>query len=107
MSAGAKQNGNTGLYLVPLFGPTIPPVQLAPNDAGLLIGRQEQCDVRLRSDQVSRQHARLRFDGTRWWLHDLSSRWGTFINGVRLNPEQEVPLREGDLIRVSPWTFSV
>lgn len=95
------------MWLVPLFGPALNPVQLAAKEAGLLLGRQEQCDVRLRSDQVSRQHARLTFDGSQWRLRDLMSRWGTFVNGVRLSPENDTPLREGDLIRISPWTFSL
>ena len=36
---------------------------------------------------------------------DLKSRWGTYVNGIKIPSEQEVPLGEGDLVRMSPWTF--
>jgi serine/threonine protein kinase len=49
---------------------------------------------------VSRRHARLlkRADG--WLLEDLHSTNGTFLNEVRVVPEQPVSLRSGDHIRL-------
>ncbi len=43
-----------------------------------LLGRGEDCQVRLRDLSVSRHHARILWDGTSWVLEDLGSR-----NGVR------------------------
>jgi serine phosphatase RsbU (regulator of sigma subunit) len=40
-------------------------------------------------------------------MTDLASKWGTFVNGMKLSPHVETPLTEGDLIRVTPWTFSL
>ena len=40
-------------------------------------------------------------------MADLSSRWGTFLNGIKINPGPDVPLSEGDLIRITPWTFTL
>src|SRR5258705_400210 len=37
----------------------------------------------------------------------FTSRWGTFINGVKVQPGLELQISEGDLIRITPWTFSV
>jgi serine phosphatase RsbU (regulator of sigma subunit) len=71
------------------------------------IGRHEQCDLRLppEVETVSRVHARLSHEAGQWRLADLNSRWGTFLNGVRLGSGQELPLVDGDLIRINPWTF--
>jgi phosphoserine phosphatase RsbU/P len=92
-------------WLVPVAGPAIGTVELAARPGGTLIGRSEQCDVRLSADNVSRAHARLTFDGVRWRVTDLASRWGTFINGVKVLASRDVALGDGDLLRISPWTF--
>jgi serine phosphatase RsbU (regulator of sigma subunit) len=95
-------------WLVPLSGPALPPIELVGKPEGVTIGRHEQCDARLPpdADKVSRVHARFAFDSRIWRVADMRSRWGTFLNGVKLDPAREMPLSEGDLIRVTPWTFS-
>lgn len=94
-------------WLVPLAGPPLEPIQLTAKPGGITIGRHEQCDVAVPSDadKVSRVHARFAHDGGRWRIIDMKSRWGTFVNGVRLSGG-EMPLSEGDFIRIVPWTFS-
>jgi serine phosphatase RsbU (regulator of sigma subunit) len=95
------------LYLVPVAGPAIEPLALPAHRPSLRLGRV-QCELALPATEsrVSRTHARFDFDGTRWRLTDLNSRWGTYVNGVRLPADGgDLPLGEGDLIRISPWTF--
>ena len=97
-------------YLVPLAGPHLSPIELSARaTAGLTVGRHEQCDICLPADaeKVSRMHARFVFDGARWHVSDLGSRWGTFVNGIKLTPNNDVPLNDGDLIRITPWTFTL
>ena len=97
-------------YLVPLAGPHLAPIELSARaTGGLTVGRHEQCDICLPSDaeKVSRMHARFVFDGSRWHVSDLGSRWGTFVNGIKLTPNNDVPLNDGDLIRITPWTFTL
>src|SRR5688572_7643975 len=96
-------------FLVPLAGPHLAPVELTARTSGLTIGRHEQCDICLPADaeKVSRMHARFVFDGARWHVADLGSRWGTFVNGIKLTPNTDVPLNDGDLIRITPWTFTL
>ncbi|MDB5331603.1 MAG: rsbU 1, partial [Phycisphaerales bacterium] len=101
----ATQRETALAWLVPVAGPTTGTVELTAKPAGILIGRSEQCDVRLTADNVSRAHARLTYDGTRWRLTDLASRWGTFVNGVKVSPSRDVAMGDGDLLRISPWTF--
>jgi phosphoserine phosphatase RsbU/P len=96
-------------WLVPLpGGPDIDPLELKPAAGGSILGRHEHCALRLPAnvDQVSRQHARFTEHGGQWRVADLRSRWGTFLNGVKILPNREMPLSEGDLLRITPWTFS-
>lgn len=95
-------------WLIPLSGPALEPMTLQDDSRGLVIGRQETCDLRLPADadKVSRQHARFRLDGNTWRIADLNSRWGTYVNGVKLAEGIELPVNENDLIRIMPWTFS-
>ena len=39
------------------------------------------------------------FDGT-WYVMDLGSRFGTLLNGAKLEPKKYVPLEEGALLRL-------
>jgi len=51
--------------------------------------------------KVSRRHARLFYRDGRFWIEDLGSLNGTFVNrGPRLRPGQAVPLEHGDEIIV-------
>src|SRR5882724_4486299 len=58
----------TSARLVPLSGPSLGPIELAPKAGGLLAGRQDQCDLRLTADTVSRNHARFVFESNGWRL---------------------------------------
>jgi pSer/pThr/pTyr-binding forkhead associated (FHA) protein len=48
---------------------------------------------------VSRQHSRLIYKDNQWFVEDLVSTNGTFVNGVRIAPKKLVPFKDGDLIR--------
>src|SRR5690348_12180936 len=81
-------------YLVPLAGPAVEPLRLVPRARGVTIGRHERADLLLPADAagVSRFHARITCDSdSRWWLTDLGSRWGTFVNGVKASPGRDLP----------------
>jgi len=72
----------------------------------MLVGRAPQCHVRPTSPQVSERHCSLlqREDG--FYLRDLESKSGTFLNDRRLRGG-EIEVRDGDLVRVGPLTFIV
>jgi len=48
---------------------------------------------------VSRRHGRLLLKDKRWFVEDLASTNGTFVNEERLAPNQATPLKNGDIIR--------
>ncbi|MBZ0171530.1 MAG: FHA domain-containing protein, partial [Phycisphaerales bacterium] len=91
------------LRLEAIAGPPIDQVVVHPG-APAVIGRSSNVDRQLADKTVSRRHCRVLKRGTNWLLTDLNSRHGTFLNGVRLEPEQPAPLNDGDLVRVGPWT---
>ena len=61
------------------------------------IGRRAENDLTLQKPDVSRDHAKIVRDGDQWRLHDVQSRYGTFVNGARV---EQHDLRHGDAIRL-------
>jgi len=64
----------------------------------MIIGRAREAAVSLDDFRVSRRHARLCREGARYFLEDLGSSNGTFVNKKRL--DGKVSLRHNDLIAV-------
>lgn len=44
------------------------------------IGRDPNCDFSIIDEAISAHHARVSFHHSQWWLEDLSSTNGTFLN---------------------------
>jgi hypothetical protein len=63
-----------------------------------LIGRAPHCRVRLADKRVSWDHARIGWLRDGWWLRDLNSTNGTWVDGKRLVSEDRVPLTLGQRI---------
>jgi putative methionine-R-sulfoxide reductase with GAF domain len=59
------------------------------------LGRAFENDVRLRDKTVSRQHLRIENTAGRYFLTDLQSKNGTFLDGKYLLPGTEGEVREG------------
>jgi hypothetical protein len=57
------------------------------------IGRNQDGDLVVLAPSVSREHAQLRRSGVRWILRDLGSRNGSFVDGIRIEGEVELPVR--------------
>ena len=57
-------------------------VYLLPEGRETVVGRDEDCDVVLDDDRVSRRHAVLVPDGSSWSITDAGSKNGTFIGGT-------------------------
>jgi predicted component of type VI protein secretion system len=66
----------------------------------LIIGRSpDLCHLVLETDDVSRQHAQIRKDGSRFLIADRNSSNRTAVNGKFTGaPFAEVPLVEGDTL---------
>ncbi len=64
-----------------------------------VIGRDESCDVIIPDRQVSRYHARLSAQDENLVLEDLSSKNGTYLNGVPVT--EPMRLQDGDTIQIA------
>lgn len=71
----------------------------------LLIGRDAVCGLRLKSWRVARRHAKLQVRGGLFFLQDLGSLAGTFVNGSRL--AHEIVLSVGDELIIGPCRIMV
>ncbi len=71
----------------------------------ITIGRQPDCAVCLESPAVSRHHARIIRDGGQYFVEDLGSSNGTFLNGERI--QERYPLTDNDTIQIGPYQFAL
>lgn len=63
--------------------------------------------ILLRDRFVSARHARLRWDGAQWWIEDLGSTNGTFIEHSRLEPHQEQNVPLGASLQIGDIVFQL
>jgi hypothetical protein len=68
----------------------------------MTVGRSDDNEITLPSSSISRQHARISFDGQRYQITDLNSTNGTYLGSTRLLPgvpenwAPDMPVRMGD-----------
>jgi len=72
-----------------------------------VLGRGEECDVRLEDTEASRRHAKLSVAGDATVVHveDLRSKNGTFLNERKLAERKK--LASGDRIRIGKSVFQI
>ncbi len=69
------------------------------------IGRSEDCQLRPRSDLISRHHCAIIVEGDYVAVRDFGSKNGTYVNDERVTSERE--LKPGDRLKVGPLEFEV
>ena len=50
----------------------------------IVIGRDTHCDLSMMDETMSAHHARLVYHHAQWWLEDLNSTNGTYLNSQKL-----------------------
>jgi serine phosphatase RsbU (regulator of sigma subunit) len=70
-----------------------------------VIGRQLDSPICLPPKAVSRQHAQIVCEGGVFFVEDLGSSNGTYLNGVRVEGRQ--PLTERDTLQIGPYLFAL
>ena len=84
----------------PLVGTIIP-----LGSTQIVIGRSPSSTLVLEDEYASSQHARLTPADGRWWIEDLGSRNGTFVDDERLTSPRE--LNVGDIVRIGQTTLEL
>jgi len=82
-------------------------LEIAVSGEKFLIGRSDSCNLRPKSESVSRKHCILVTRDNRLLVQDLMSRNGTFINEKRLPTDKAKVLQSGDTLRVGKLEFEV
>lgn len=71
------------------------------------LGRHPDCDIVLDRGEASRTHAKIYRDGEGFFIEDLKSRNGTYVNGNPLKEGERLQLQNSDRIKILDflWTF--
>ncbi len=69
-----------------------------PDDAPATMGREEPANIVVESSSVSRKHCELTYEDKEWFVKDLSSRYGTTVNGKPAT--KPTKLGSGDVLKL-------
>lgn len=106
-SSDGKNAGKQMMRLVALNAPTSVEIQITKDSFVLGKNAAAVDGVISFNKMISRTHCRVDKRGDRYTITDLQSANGTFVNRVRLNPNQPHPIKDGDIIRLANSDFRV
>lgn len=81
------------------------PRRFRSTGAEIIVGRDPTCSLRLDDKTISARHARLSHHHSQWWLEDLHSTNGTFLNTETVN--SAVVVASGDRVRFGELEFEI
>jgi hypothetical protein len=93
----------TDAWLVATAGGGLEPGERFDLFGGISIGRSSDADIRIEDRYASGIHARAYSRGASYYVEDMGSTNGTFLNGQRLNGEAE--LNDLDQLRIGDTEF--
>jgi len=64
----------------------------------VIIGRDPACDVYINDETISLRHCKLFFHHKQWWVEDLLSTNGSYLNETRI--ETPIVLTDGDSLQL-------
>lgn len=97
----AEEAPPKGCRLIIVAGPDLG-MEWAFKTPEVVMGRDEECDLMMSDIAVSRRHAKISLEGDHFFLSDLGSGNGTYLNGARVEREELSP---GDEITVGERTL--
>jgi two-component system, cell cycle response regulator len=97
VSAPLKRQDTREACLVIMYGDDLGR-RVPLGDATITMGRSSQADVHLDQESVSRNHCKLWKDGHRYFIEDLQSTNGTYVNDELVSGPTD--LRDGDQLKV-------
>ena len=72
-----------------------------------VLGRQYDSHICLTGKAISRQHAQILCRDNAFFIEDLDSSNGTFLNGLRLGIHTPTPITDRDTLQIGPYVFSL
>lgn len=73
-------------------------LSLGLKDQITYIGRSPENDIQIRDNYVSRRHLELNKKGDKYFIKDLNSANGTFLNGKKMRSKVARRVKEGNTI---------
>jgi hypothetical protein len=73
------------------------------NQNGVIVGRGKDCDIRINHAFVSAEHFQVWYDEGDWYIGDMGSKNGTYLNGTKLKKVRT--LKDGDEISFGEIEF--
>ena len=105
-NAQVKPNNSLSMRLVAINVPSVFELKIGERD--FVIGKKETNDgVVLFSKTISRVHCKVTFKDGLYYITDLNSTNGTFVNAKRVLPDQPAVLNNGDIVRLADLGFRV
>ena len=86
-----KRGGKQPRQLVVTHGALVG-TRIALDGRPILIGRADDSTLVLDDDYASTRHARISLRGTDWYVEDLGSTNGTYLDRAKVTAPQRVPL---------------
>lgn len=74
-------------------------------DREVIVGRDEECHMRIASSLISRKHCTLKGTPQGVWVRDLESQNGTYVNDVAIS--EPYLMKSGDVLRIGASLFQV
>lgn len=71
------------------------------------LGSDRTNEVFLRDQSISGRHACMSWDGADWWIEDLGSTNGTFVNGRPCSPHREEQVPFGATLSLGHLAFKL
>ena len=81
--------------------------EISVSSEKFLVGRSESCQLRPKSESVSRKHCIIVLEDGKVLIQDLKSRNGTFVNEKRLPSDKAKVLKAGDHLRIGKLSFEL
>lgn len=107
---GPHSIGRTRVKYVDLEGRTLDKFGLIDTTTGevyaltrdvMIIGKSQTANIVIENRYVSRRHLRITKEDGEYYIEDLNSKNGTFLNEERIMPEEKVPIEVGDTLKLA------
>lgn len=95
------------IKLIPVEGLECEPLFLDETAAGTIFGREASCGIVLKDKKISRTHCSIKFQEGTWYVTDLDSKTGVYVDTIQIEKQFPCSIHSGDLLSIGPLRFLV